>query len=167
MDDVTVRDATTEDVPAIRTIAERGWRAAYRDILSTETIDAAIESWYDPETLRESVTREDVAYLVAERDGAVLGYVSGRPTEEDGVASLGAIYVDPDHWQEGVGAALLAAFEDRCRRRGADRIEFRVLSDNDVGKSFYRSQGYERVETADAELFDERVTEDVFRGSVD
>lgn len=167
MADVTVRDATPGDVPAIRRIAERGWSATYGDILARETIDAAMAKWYSPEATREFVEREDAAYLVAERDGEVVGYATGGLGDEESVATLNAIYADPEHWGEGIGTALLNRFERFCREEGYDALEIRVLSENGVGQSFYRTRAYELVEERETELFDETVGECLFRGRIE
>lgn len=160
-----IREATPGDVPGILDIAERGWNAAYEHVLSQDAIDAAMDEWYDPDDIRDLIDQEDVAYYVADRDGEVLGYVSGGPGEDEGVAYLGAIYVAPDRWGEGIGSALLDGFESFCRDRGYETVAFNVLAENDVGVSFYRSHGYEAVERRETEVFGDAVEECVFRGS--
>lgn len=79
-----------------------------------------MSEWYGREDTRKHVESDSIAYVVAEEGGEVVGYVSGGPGDEEGVATLGAIYVDPDHWNEGIGTALLSAFEGFCRQ-GATR----------------------------------------------
>ena len=66
MDEITIREATSEDVEDILDIAERGWNNAYRDFLSQETIYTAMAEWDDPDEMREYIRREDVAYFVAD-----------------------------------------------------------------------------------------------------
>lgn len=166
MGEPTVREARVDDVSAVARVAERGWRAAYGDCLSRETIDEALGTWYDPSTLRGRIEREEGLFVVGERDGEVVGYASGAPDDGRTVATLGAIYVDPDWWGMGVGGALLEAFESWCRRHGYRTIRFRVVAGNDRAASFYRSRGYEAVDEVDAELFGEPITELVFQGEV-
>ncbi|MFB6119678.1 MAG: N-acetyltransferase family protein [Halobacteriaceae archaeon] len=160
------REATPDDVARIRRVAERGWNAAYEDSLSQRTIDTALANFYDPAATRAAIESDDGVFLVAEREGRVVGYVMGDPADDPGVATLGAIYVAPSRWGEGIGSALLGAFEDWCRDRGYDALRFRVLAENDVGRSFYRSHGYEAVDERETALFGESVRELVFRGSV-
>lgn len=166
MTDPTVREASPDDVPDIVRVAERGWNAAYGDILDSGTIDAAICAWYEPSTVRERVDREDGAYFVAELDGAVIGYASGAPASQAGVATLGAIYVDPEHWGAGVGSVLLRRFETWCRQYGYETLRFRVLAGNDRAAAFYREHGYEHVDEEASELFGESVIDRVFSGPI-
>lgn len=167
MTKITIRAAVPKDIPAIRRIAERGWNGAYRGILSQETIDTAMTEWYDPDTIREIIEREDVAYFVTEQNGDIVGYASGGPSDEETIATLGAIYVDPDHWGEGIGTTLLEEFEDFCDHHGYDAIQFQVLAENNVGMSFYRKHGYNVVEERDTDLFSEPVRKCEFRGRPD
>lgn len=163
MTDPAIREATQADVEGITLVAEATWHAAYADVLNEETIDAALAEWYDPEATRELVARADVTYLVTEAEDEVVGYVSGGPTERGGVASLGAIYVAPEHWGEGIGTALYEALADQCRDDGLESIRVRVLEDNEMGRSFYRTHGFELVEYRNIELFDEEATECLYR----
>lgn len=165
MTDPAIRDATTADVEGVRRVARRGWRAAYSEILAPETIERALAEWYDPDLIREAIDRRDGTYVVAEESETILGYASGG-LHEEGSASLSAIYVDPDRWSEGIGTALLDAVTDSLRERGAASLRVRVLGDNDVGRSFYRSSGFERVDEQRTALFGEQVTECVLETSL-
>lgn len=165
MADPTIRPATPADVAGIRRVARRGWTAAYEGILSESVIDRAMAEWYDPDTLVEIIDREAGTYLVAEGE-EIVGYASGG-SDGDRVAELGAIYVDPDRWGEGVGTALLSAFERERRRAGDEAVRLRVLADNEVGIAFYRARGYEPVAEGEDELFGERVAERIFRRNLE
>lgn len=159
MSDLSVRVARPGDAESIRAVAERGWDGAHGDILADETIDRVVEEWYDVENTREAVRREAVGYFVAEVGDEIVGYVSGGRSDDPDVATLAAIYVDPDDWGRGIGTALLERFHDFCRRRGYDRVRLRVLAANDRARSFYRHHGYELVEEGATELFGERAVE--------
>lgn len=173
--DVAVRRGTAADVDAVRRVAERSWTAAYDDILSPETIDRALAEWYDPDAVREWADRDEWPFFVAAVDGTVVGYVAGRLDVADGsedeggpaTASLGAIYVDPDRWGEGVGGALLDRFEAACRAADRDAVRLRVLAANERALSFYRHNGYAVVDERDEELFGETVAECVLERRLD
>lgn len=166
MDEITIREATSEDVEDILAIAERGWNRAYSDFLSQETIDTAMAEWYDPDDTQEYIKREDVTYFVAENSEDIIGYISGGPSDKENVAYLGAVYVDPDYWGEGAGTALLEEFEAFCRRENYDRIQFNVLTENNVGTSFYEKHGYEVIEKQETEVFGEATRERVYSGTI-
>ena len=167
MSSLTVRPAETTDAELIRAVAERAWPAAHGHILSSETIDSVLSQWYDPDDTRDAIGREAVGYFVAERDSDVVGYVSGGRSDDPDVATLAAIYVDPDHWGDGIGTALIERFESFCRGRGYERVRLRVLAANERAQSFYRAHGYEQTDEHETELFGEHTVEAVYVTDLD
>lgn len=165
--DESVRAARPDDTDAIRSVADRAWRAAHGDILTAETIDAVLSEWYAPGAVREAIDNERVGYFVAERQDTVVGYISGGRSDNPDAAQLSAIYVDPDHWGNGIGTALIDRFEAFCQRRGYERVRLHVLAENDRAQSFYRTHGYEIVEESETELFGERALEAIYVTDLD
>jgi phosphinothricin acetyltransferase len=110
MDELMIRDVTPEDADAIAAIY------GHHVLNGTASYDVVPPP---PEYLRakiEAVTGAGWPFIVAEQDGAVIGYAyvtqfrdrdAYRFTAED------SIYVHPDWMRQGVGAALLDALIDR------------------------------------------------------
>lgn len=157
-----VRPAETGDVEGVRAVAEAAWWDVYPGILETDTIRAAVDDLYDEAFLRRVVEeRDDMLFLVATDEGDVVGFATAQKTWADEV-EIHTLYVHPDRWNEGVGTHLLEAVEDSAEAVGVDRLRAGVISGNPVGRSFFEGRGFERVETATAEVGDEQVPEDVF-----
>lgn len=164
MAEVSIREASLEDVAAVKRIAERGWQEAYGPFLPAETIEAAM-AWYSEGAIQERMARDEWQFLVAEQDGSVVGFLNGGPSNSSAEeVVLGALYVDPDSWRSGVGSRLMDRFETVFDDRGFDQVTFEVLAANEVGESFYLNRGYERADTLESELFGHPVTEHVFEG---
>ena len=102
----------------------------------------------------ESAT-EDQAWLVAERGGAVVGFLHAevwRPNEEaewsplveDGTTTLrvGLLGVTASARRLGVAAALSRAAEAWGRERGAVRAFVIAMSDSPTAIPFYTGQGF-------------------------
>ncbi|MFC7176827.1 GNAT family N-acetyltransferase [Halosegnis marinus] len=164
---MTVRPATPEDVPAIREVADDAWWDTYPGVLDTDRIRAGLETLYDPEFLREVLDdRDDLLFLVAERDGEVVGFVSARQTFADEV-ELFTLFVAPDRQRDGIGTELLGAVEESARAADAERLRAGVLAGNAVGRAFFEGHGFERVETVTTEVGGESHPEDVLERSLD
>ncbi|PSQ24209.1 N-acetyltransferase [Halobacteriales archaeon QS_9_67_17] len=146
MEGGNVRKAGADDVSAIRRVARNAWHAAYDHILGADRVDEIVDSWYDPERLlADDIEPDERPMLVATVDGVTVGFAEAAPDESDGgLAHLYRIYVDPDHWQQGIGSSLLDRIEVILRERGFDRLQLSVLAENDVGISFYESCGFHR-----------------------
>lgn len=132
--DVTIRDATAGDVPAIREVASRAWPATYAELFSAEFIEYVLEHGYDPDRLAEAIADPDGHFLVAEQDGEVTGYLHHARGE------LIRLYVEPDRIGTGLGRALVRALEERLGP-GAEYTAL-VREGNDLAIGFYLNEGF-------------------------
>lgn len=80
---------------------------------------------------------------VAERDGAVVGYVDVSVVAE--VADLLRVAVLPDARRGGLAAELLAAAHHEAAESGAERVLLEVGAGNDPALGLYRAAGYEPI----------------------
>ena len=53
------------------------------------------------------------------------------------------MYLDPDHYRQGVGSELMDAAFQELRRRGADAAYLWVMTDNAPARAFYERHGWE------------------------
>jgi ribosomal protein S18 acetylase RimI-like enzyme len=158
---MNLREATDDDVDAVRRVAERSWEADYPDIVSRETASEGVEQWYGADRVREELARAETALLVAEGDGEVVGFAHAVWGGEEGTVLR--LYVDPDHRRAGVGGELLEATVARLREEGVDRVKATVLAENDPGNAFYEAHGFEREpRTQETEIAGERHEEHVW-----
>jgi len=141
-----VRDATPDDAPAIAAIKVAGWRAAYRGLLPDSAlaaldVDRLTGEWRSALTSLASPG----GCLVAELDGAVVGYVvfgAYRWPELPGAGEVYALYVDPTHWGGGAGRALMEAAAQRLAAAGLTEQALWVLETNQAGRRFYEALGW-------------------------
>lgn len=162
MDGVTIRRVEPDEVEAVQTLGRAAWHAAYDGILGPATVDRTIDGWWRVESLRGEAASDDRVFLVAERDGDLLGVVDAAPDPRSrGRWRVVRLYVHPDHWGEGLGTELLETLQRRLPER-ARRLRLRVLAENGVGVGFYEEYGFERVESVVGETGGERHEEYVY-----
>jgi len=143
-----VREATVEDTEAIVAVTAAGWRAAYRGIVRPEKLaDLPIDGWRHEVGVGLRRPVGDAFTYVAEIDGEFAGYCYvAAPTRETGagpaVAELGAMYVDPDHWREGVGEALVSAALARLAELPYREIVLWTFEQNERAVAFYEHFGW-------------------------
>jgi ribosomal protein S18 acetylase RimI-like enzyme len=101
--------------------------------------------------LTSQIGQHEKLVLVAERDGAVVGYVFGGMEGSDYMALRGPaavlydLVVEPAHRHQGVGAALLdAAFAD-LTKRGAPRVLLFTAYKNHGAQSLFEHVGFRRT----------------------
>ena len=138
----TVRSATPADAAAVIAVRIASWNAAYAPHLPAD-------AWSDYDVqaathrLAGSIAGGTLQVLVADRDGAVVGYTMfGAPRDDDitdGTSEIYAIYVHPDAWSTGAGRALMSATVSAL---DDGPIVLWVLEDNDRARGFYGQAGF-------------------------
>lgn len=126
---IELRPAAVADVPALLELWEVAAENDSRPADSAAKVEALIAR--DPDACTVAVTPE----------GRVVGsLISGW----DGWrAHLYRLAVHPDLRRQGLARRLLAHAEDRLVALGASRIDAMVLEGNDLGRSLWKSSGYE------------------------
>ena len=79
-------------------------------------------------------------YLVAQRDGAVVGFAGMLYAADDGHVTT--VATDPEHRRTGVATALLAGLAADARRRGAQAMTLEVRASNEAALALYRRFGF-------------------------
>jgi [ribosomal protein S18]-alanine N-acetyltransferase len=82
-------------------------------------------------------------YVVAEQDGAVIGYAGLFATRHQ--ADVQTIAVATGHQGSGLGRTLLTALLDEARRRGCGEVLLEVRADNEPAQRLYERFGFERI----------------------
>lgn len=137
-----VRPAVPEDAPAIAAVHVRSWQAAYRGlipdaVLNSLSVERRTAFWADA----ISDLQPPTGVWVAERDGAVAGFVHVRRSKDQGadpsVGEVGAIYLMPEAWSRGLGRALLDTAVVGLGRNGFEAATLWVFRDNARARRFY------------------------------
>ena len=165
---------TLDDSAAVRGAIEahgRAWREAYNASLPQRVLDRVT---VDPG--RETVARwrdrfpgpDDPGTVYgASVGGQVRGYVFVRwagtkPFVGPSEAGLKELYVHPDWWGGGLGTSLLGAATDTLPP-GVDGVALEALADNEVGRSFYESRGFDPDGHGEIEIGDDSYKTIIYR----
>lgn len=160
MPNVEVRTATVDDAETITQAQVLAWQTAYRGILPDRYLDElSSEPWSRAEHRAVAIASPNdprVFNLVADLDGQVVGWLAGGPSRDDDAGpvtgEVRAIYVHPDHWRCGAGAALMKAALERLATDGYTEAVLWVFEENGGARRFYERFGW-RTDGA-SELFE-------------
>jgi ribosomal protein S18 acetylase RimI-like enzyme len=129
-----IRAAGAGDFAAVRSLDVEGWDPAVTPS-AREQMTGLGRAAFDA-----------TAHLVAELDGAVVGYARlGHPTPLPAsahVLELQGLAVASGVRGRGIGSALLAAAIAAARERGAERLTLRVLGTNPRAQALYERNGF-------------------------
>ena len=91
------------------------------------------------------------AFLVAERDDAVVGFVVADVTPNAGrdIGHVKDLAVRPEARGAGVGRTLLRSALARLRAAGATVVKLEVRESNAAARSLYETEGFEPVRRAE------------------
>lgn len=166
------REATPGDAEAIQAVARASLHASYDDVLDEDTVEEAVDQWYDPDQFAADLDEESLAFVVAEEEGVrsgdpettdVVGFAQALLPADGDAGRVQWLHVHPDHRGEGVGADLLAHTEAVLAERGADHVVGEVLADNEAGNEFYREHGFTLEDQHTVEIGGEFHAENVYR----
>ncbi|MGH3647184.1 MAG: GNAT family N-acetyltransferase [Micromonosporaceae bacterium] len=135
---MAVRPAVPSDEATLLQLDRVAWPAG------TSFPSFRAQAWEQESFFDERDTPE--SHLVAELNGAVVGYVRMRPANNvpEGAHVLGifGLLVAESARQLGIASALLTAAEEYARAHGGRKLILHVLATNTAAQRLYQRHGY-------------------------
>ena len=124
------------------------WLDAYGSFIPREDLVGYLNTQYSQAKLEALFADPDVTGLVAEVDGAVVGYAKLYHARAEQRFYVHQLYILPARQGLGLGHRLMACAEERARELGADRIWLGVMVKNTQAVAWYKKMGFTVTETA-------------------
>lgn len=133
---MNIRELRPEDWPVVRTVYEQGIRSG------DATFETEAPSWEQWDAAHTALR------IVAERDGAVLGWGALSPVSSrccyQGVGEV-SVYVAEDARGAGVGRALLGELVERSEQDGYWTLTAGVFPENEASIRLHKACGFREV----------------------
>lgn len=141
-----IREAGTEDIPIIRSIANETWPHAYFPvILSADQLTYMLDLLYSEKALTEAMVKKNQHFFVLEQNGEINGFASCTPHHaRSTVTHLNKLYVRPAAQGTGAGQHLLEHVLLFASTKGDKVVELNVNKRNKA-IGFYEHQGFSIV----------------------
>lgn len=140
---MTIRPSTDADLPAITAIY------AHAVAHGTGTFELEAPDQAEMARRRDDVRQKGLPWLVAERQGVVLGYAYAnhfRPRRAYRFCLEDSIYLAPEARSQGVGTVLLAELLARCEAAGARQMLAVIGDSQNLGSiGVHRRLGFEHT----------------------
>jgi len=138
-----IREATVNDVEAIREIAEKTWRQVYAPILAKEQLDFMLAEIYSPEKLTSQITNNIQTFLMLIEGDEPVAFAAYSPRDEDpAIYKLHKLYCLPQTQGKGYGKILINQVIANTITAGIHTLDLNVNRYNNA-KSFYEKMGFE------------------------
>lgn len=136
-----VRELTPDDLEAVTRIYAR------HVLHGTATFEEVAPSAEHMRLRHEKVRKRGLPWLVAERNGAVIGYAYADLFRERSAYRFtleNSVYIDPAHHRQGAGRALLSELLARCEALGYRQM-LAIIGDsgNQGSIGLHRALGFE------------------------
>jgi ribosomal protein S18 acetylase RimI-like enzyme len=149
-----VRQAVDADVVDIATICSAAYRETYRDLLPEGYIERSVAEFYQQPRVAKDVSPAPpdwFGYQVVEEGGRVLGAAGGGMTAP-GTGELSRVYLESAVRGRGLGTLLLDRVTEQIRAAGGTEMWVSVFLGDRAGIGFYRSRGFQPMDTVRATL---------------
>lgn len=138
--EMKIRPCEQSDLEAVSKLLTETWHATYDNIYGPDRVADITSRWHSVAALEANLALPNGTFLVAVRDGRILGTAFARFEADAKLIRCDRIYVHPDAQGSGMGYALLG--ETILRAGPADRICLEVEPDNHGAIKFYERAGF-------------------------
>ena len=148
----SIVDATTSDIPAIQSIAEKTWWPTYSPILSSEQLSYMLSVIYSHDMLSKVMTDGSQQFILLKENEKPVGFAAfGKRPDDDNVFKLHKLYVLPETHGKGFGKKLIDEIVARLRRQKISRLDLNVNRYNSA-KNFYEKVGFKMIREEDVPI---------------
>lgn len=139
-DGLTIRDQRAEDLPALQAIAASSYQLSrfyYDGRFPRERCDALYAEW-----IARSSRAVGERVLVAERQGAVAGFLSADYAPAEQAGQIGLVGISADARGLGIGHVLVQAAQRWFHEQGARRVSVVTQGRNIAAQRLYQRCGF-------------------------
>lgn len=149
MSEITYRDADVADAVALGAFAQASFTETFGHLYPPEDLAAFVGEKYPAHVVAAEIADPDVRYVLALRDGAIVGYsklgVVDMDVDATDALELHRLYVDTSVKGAGVAKALMDDALAWARGKGAKVMFLSVWENNTRAQAFYKRYGFEHV----------------------
>lgn len=142
---ITISRAGVGDEETLAYIQTESWKAAFRDILSEETLRQCTQMEKATAMYRCLLEQNVGNGYILKIDGnphCIAWWDATREEDMPGYAELICIHSLPDNWRQGYGSRMMQTVLGDIRRAGYKKVMLWVFAENSRARGFYEAQGF-------------------------
>ena len=134
--DITIRNATVNDIDLIRELTFKVWPQTYSSSISKEQIDYMLEMMYSKKSLADQIA-EGSKFIIVQDNNKPVGFASYKQVES-AIYKLDKIYILKTQQGKGTGKFVIEYILQQIKNEGASSLQLQVNRHNKNAKSFYK-----------------------------
>ena len=150
LNEITIRNATINDIELIRELTFKVWPQTYSSIISKEQIDYMLEMMYSNKSLALQMA-EGSQFIIVQDTKRPVGFASYKPVAIN-IYKLDKIYILQTQQGKGIGKFVIDYILQQIKDRSAESLQLQVNRNNINAKSFYEKIGFSIIQEADFEI---------------
>lgn len=140
--DITLRLAGPDDIPAIQDLAGRIWREHYPGIITHAQIDYMLGKMYAPEVMQDEMRNKGYRYVLVLRDEEAVGFMAYVFERAKQAVKLSKLYLLPSLHGKSIGRQMLQYVRDDAVRMDSRSIYLFVNRNNKRAIAAYERFGF-------------------------
>lgn len=140
---LSIHQAATEDIPAIKKLLYENWMAAYLGTYTQDQLDKIIYEWHSPELLAKQINDPSIHFFVAKESEELIGLCNGELIENGYTVTIERLHVSCLHQRKGIGTILLAKTIDSFPK--TKKVVIDVEKHNYNAIRFYSKLGFVQI----------------------
>lgn len=148
---IKIRRAVAQDIAGVRQVAAIAWHHTYEKTMLPATRDQVLAGFYSQEGLIKSLQNPEIVLLVAEHDGAIVGFSQALPRPQSGY-EVNRTYILPQYQRQGIGKQL---FKGLASELPGEMFWVIIEKHNQAAISFYQGLGFKLQREFPLPLFGE------------
>jgi GNAT superfamily N-acetyltransferase len=137
---LAIRRATLDDHEPMTSVYTAAWRRGFQDMFTAGVFARDDFASDRAAECRAVLTHDATDTFVVECDQILIGFVAAH-IQRSG-AELEDIWLHPNSWGSGAGAALVSTIEEELRSIGGTRLTTWVPEDSPSGRRFFDKLGW-------------------------
>lgn len=150
-ENVTIRTATTNDIPVIQMLAHKIWPDAYAEILKPDQLAYMLDFIYSPASLQRQMNEQQHQFLLTHIGEEPVGFAAYSKIAEPGTYKLHKLYVRTDIQGKGLGKALLDTVISDVKKLNGTHLHLNVNRFNKA-RFFYEKLGFQIIREEDVDI---------------
>lgn len=146
---ISILNATRDDIPTIRQLAEKIWWPTYSSIIPQGQIEYMLATIYSESTIREKMNNGSEIFLLLKDHGKEKAFASYGTSQQSGnVWKINKLYVLPECHGKGFGKALIDEIYARAIKNDINTLILNVNRSNPAF-AFYQKYGFKTLREED------------------